>query len=1672
MAITTSESLERLQGLKNDLSLLNDTTVPNVERLSAELESRVDEFRKVFDKNPRNEKSRQALNSGILKLDDQEFSVNDDFKLQAAQVAEALDVDELDAAALCIDAQQSIESLDRSPLAASVYLYHDRREYVLECLRLCLEKVVLGQEEGEDLPRYIPCTSFLDQVMSSGGKAPNPTSQYWEKCINAMMEAENSQQHVIQRLHTISMTGQRQSEELATLMNFQLASLKRQHDLLGSVAFWLAKYKEVDFVGLRHITTHLKQIDRYDATVSHYLPVLYYLLYSLGRGGSKRSADPHRQLKDSQDFHIMISSTKENDAWYLRQLQASVVACWVVAYAGLFVDQPDAASMLGVDASAEVKSYDALLKTAIKDGALHLLLATAQNTADNNWVDPARRGVVSFLLQDAPALHSDNFNASRSFKTILMEQLQAFAEHWVSNMPDTLRTLKFDEDEQRRNLQSRAQIRGSEYEYNIERFLLVITYAYEGDMDASSNFWSDQESFLFGFVEWAAQRQSTPRIAAFCEMLTAISEGQENADAAHNFLLKSVADDGASASLKTRRRSPLSWTHILRELEYYATTFRGKSSGTGSISYNSRSQPDQLVEAESATMVESYLRLLSHLCKQSPLTRGWLLNHPTFRIHEQLLSLCRPDVVGRLRACAFTAFASLLNHKGLEVNNGLWNALDEWLHGHTPFTPNIPESPVKNSPPTAPERKILDFISNGFEEPVSFVIVLIQLVMPMEDEITLYDTLPFPEDLGREYRMPGIDLYVDWVVGDIFARKPTGMQDVQQVRIMRLNCLRFIRSCLSSFNEGLISFAHISNISVDVAIQTSSVSTYLRLHPFGRTMEWMFNDKVLAALFSTACQDPTEIGAADWDSPLVLGVLESIETISLVLSKQATFHDVVRPELKKKTVQGGASVGNAALASFEDAILNNLDLITRLAFYCGSGHEQLATKSLHLLEKLSASRKLAAPVISSGRRRSENSRLITQLKKDSACESIARSFAFEMQFDERSLEQGPGSPGLMIKSQILGFLRSSLTAILDQPTAAHVLLGFTCSYNSIQPPEDGSFGGSLLHAVIQFLIECPEGETEMLMSWLLSVRALTWGVLCILWRSPLSAQFILPELRNEDLFLHQSARQFPLRPDTLWDGKMYSDSDFYLSPAADGCANALRQRKFYTEYAATELRHAKAAGLSTLTSSIQSTLLGLMTLPDGQQVDVMSIFDQLDFLDLHVDEPFLFPDTKFFEPSLFDLCQRQSEDGLVVSDMDKVQQVVTLKKNEILRVGILQSTTDQEQMEAEAEDICSCLQANNQKSAILSAKADNLKAWTRLATIMLQCCDWEPAQRNTFVMQLLQLMLPRIERSFSQGVKWASLLLQFGKILMRQVQFSSPGSGSELDIADDKIFQLFRIVLTGMQTPEADASVRETCSYICYLYLRGICSSDDAKSLRRSALQFIDSMGGRLMGILCDDAYSGEGQCRISALLLLGTFVSLSNLEESKSVINQFNMYNFIQIMVENLASIPVEIQNASGSAVTLVLSYHNASLALLLKLAQSRLGAAQVQNSGFFASVRDCRIFDADPDIGLDADNPQALSTYFDLMLSIVRIVNAMVLSRGPESDLTISQARQFVNEYRPTIASVYKRNAKIGNASEDNEAILGRLVDNFTVLMSFSGVLDMDDDRSVNGKSPRMFT
>ena len=59
------DDLESLQGLHLDLIALSNSQLRNVDRLWAELDARVDEFRQLLDKPRKNEASRKSLSSGM-----------------------------------------------------------------------------------------------------------------------------------------------------------------------------------------------------------------------------------------------------------------------------------------------------------------------------------------------------------------------------------------------------------------------------------------------------------------------------------------------------------------------------------------------------------------------------------------------------------------------------------------------------------------------------------------------------------------------------------------------------------------------------------------------------------------------------------------------------------------------------------------------------------------------------------------------------------------------------------------------------------------------------------------------------------------------------------------------------------------------------------------------------------------------------------------------------------------------------------------------------------------------------------------------------------------------------------------------------------------------------------------------------------------------------------------------------------------------------------------------------------------------------------------------------------------------------------------------------------------------------------------------------------------------
>jgi nuclear pore complex protein Nup205 len=59
-----SDALGGLRGLYQDLSALSRSALPSIDRLVVELEATIQDFRKLLDKPPKSNESRQAVLSG------------------------------------------------------------------------------------------------------------------------------------------------------------------------------------------------------------------------------------------------------------------------------------------------------------------------------------------------------------------------------------------------------------------------------------------------------------------------------------------------------------------------------------------------------------------------------------------------------------------------------------------------------------------------------------------------------------------------------------------------------------------------------------------------------------------------------------------------------------------------------------------------------------------------------------------------------------------------------------------------------------------------------------------------------------------------------------------------------------------------------------------------------------------------------------------------------------------------------------------------------------------------------------------------------------------------------------------------------------------------------------------------------------------------------------------------------------------------------------------------------------------------------------------------------------------------------------------------------------------------------------------------------------------------
>ncbi|KAL8703540.1 MAG: hypothetical protein Q9201_003297, partial [Fulgogasparrea decipioides] len=1652
--------LESLRALHKDLTAFEGAQLRNIDKLCDEIKAHIEAFRKLLDHTPKSDTSRRVVASGTIQIEGDEYAVNQKFKESAIELADALDLDEVQSAKLLLDSQEDAELLGRSTVVSAVVAFHERRQFLLESLRTLLRNT--QSPDWEEQIRHEQLQLVADILEVKDGPARNG-SLYTRKCLKAMADVEKWIQALGERYQGTLALGQTMAPEFDEMMAFQQSSLTQQHESLAAIVTYLIKGGYTGTEDFYKLLEYLPGIERWNPTTIHYIPTIASFTSQYGspeNGGS---------LGEARMLHRKIVDGKDSSTWALRDLQAAMITWWLAEYSGWYLEQHLASPVQGADFESEARHRSDAFFQALRDGAFHCTLSICSQVYPDDSYDPARNGLTQYLLRDTPPISAEGAGMNVRFRDLLLEQIESFVNSFISNMPDTLRQFQSSEDDQRKRILGApaSATRSTVYdqELHLERFLVIVAYVFDKRTEAAETFWADPDSNLYGFLQWASKRQSTPRVGAFCDMLRSISRGEECATAAHQFLL----DESNATPARIRRSSSLNWGQILSELSLYAAKIRDNPTASRPpIRYGGKPHAGDIDEPESALMLECYLRLTAHICKESSIARSWLMSHETFNVVGVMFTLADMTVPPRLQACTFMTMHAVLTNKTAEVGATVWSALDQWASTPAPSVLANSRPGKSITPMVCMEEITFEALSKSFDQANEFVALLNSLVAPSVDDIGLHDALPFPEQLGAAYRMAGIEPYIDFVLGKIFVSVVPLVDDPLQSRFLTNNVLSLVVTCLATFNENLVILANRSTVSVDTAIEASSLAAYARLHPFSRVMEWMFNDRVLVALFAAARQDINEVASASPSSPVVLTVLRAIEVMNWIMDLQSTYFEIVRPLVKLQSSGHRQAVLNPTLASFEDSVATNLNLIVDLGLYGGIGNQELAINSLKLLGKLASSRRLNAFSSVASRQQLSGNRLVSVLEQNDDLERVRTSFILAMQYDDRELELGPTAPGWTIKSLMLDFLSHCLSSLPDRANLAHAILGFACTGSTVNVEPDGAFArqASLFHSIVRLAAEYPDGIDGTIEAWSSNIRQKATQVLSHLRASTLTFGLTMVELRAADFLFVMFLRLALITPETNFDGLLIRDEGFTQADSANVFEQYLGQRSFLLEYASSELRLVIAEGTPTLKARILSTLFGSTTMLDGAQLPNVPIFDLLDFLGSEFHIPVLSPLTKLFNDVDFTaVLDSENDTGDQTSQSQLVEQLLALRLNELRKAGYLEDPHEQEKalIDAEAYKTFSKIQKNIR--ALEDVRLRTLQAWCNLLTLAVGHCDLDQGGRASLILQALQTVTPKLERYAIESAPEAVILAKLVQALLFQVEFktSVPERPRGADVVDDRLFHVFRTALRAINVPDGDVNLREVLYSICFRYLTGIIETGGSTPGQHNITQTLKISGKKVIDTVCDDAYGGSGTCRASAVLFLDALVAIAKKENSNYMIDSLVRTNFIVVLVEAIRDIPNELRDSEAQDIPLLLAYYDSKLALLLTISQTRPGATQVVSAGLFQTIRDSGLLSVDPDLGITIDNPNALAKYYTLLLSIVRVIAAVVTSRGPQNTQTIDAAKSFLEENRALMVAVFKRQARIGAAVENSLVGGGsgaidveELVELFVMLISVTGFLD----------------
>ena len=906
------------------------------------------------------------------------------------------------------------------------------------------------------------------------------------------------------------------------------------------------------------------------------------------------------------------------------------------------------------------------------------------------------------------------------------------------------------------------------------------------------------------WVVWSTQSKDIDMTTALYDMLAGLTNGVQCSELGYNFLARGGGEVIAGNSLSQQSTSTppiISLTFIFGALESWtvrSTSQPPPQQGVTQYAWDSQPQPFQqalrhqlALTEKDVLLAQAFLRVLSSIAFHSVPVRMAIASHNQFHAIHNLLALVPLGIPLELKGALFNTIASFCEpgggQAGVDLCKSVWSLMERLE------IINVKSSGatgVQMSKGVEIELEEVEAAHRLYPATIPFLKLLATLIhtqkrIPLKDQLSEAESInTIPETLGQNYRLPGINPFISFVVTNVFSKIPSREYAKPSDRWQTNDlCLCFIERCLASYSlESLVSPVEELRYKGDALIP-------LLVHPGYEIMKRVLSSTPLQTTLLTYIVDGIEgldKGLAEEEYYFQTTMIRVLRIILRVLEIQDIFLDLLVPSLSD--FDSSPFVGTVHTRSYFTPLDQVLTfsaqtvpaIVTYVLYPQYSEMPLLSVKILSCLASSTTVHNLAATID----RSSDSERILAGYQKAmdvEAFDDVIQTESIIEQHTGAGAADLEGSPEVLPQATrlaILDLLLTNTTPDRPYPNTAHFLLfGGLASDQQIKDPHALGSRRNCIHSILDLLnsgIPKLKGKGRAVDSQLVPLFVTLPGlaercyrVVQQLCEHPRTAEFSMRYLRTRENFFARHLRAIPFQVPSVQDNNpieiVYKD-EARISSTVDAFSAFIRLRSSIFSLVALELHILTNKGHNKGVSELLDLLFSHDDEYEDDEEELVDepyrTFQEVGQSNLRMIEYLHSLDFDWFDSLTaapvqieflqlnLQTCTKIDQYGSEIIDRNVLVDLLATARRVLHAKGRLVTPAQIEQLKTETNYILESCAVENHRRQVHDATVKGYESWRNLLDMALvKCFDFLPQERRESMLFDLLHVLPAILKS-------------------------------------------------------------------------------------------------------------------------------------------------------------------------------------------------------------------------------------------------------------------------------------------------------------------------------------